>query len=81
MKDEAIRPHAAGSNENYQQYFQQHSTGPDVQLHSLCAGAFNYYHMYVNAIRQGYSEADCNKTYKAFSDAALVASDFYRTAR
>jgi hypothetical protein len=69
------------TNENYQQYFQQHANGPDVQLHSLCAGAFNYYHMYVNAIRQGYSAADCDKTYKAFSDAALVATEFYRTAR
>jgi TPR repeat protein len=69
------------TNENFQQYFAQHSNGPDVQLHSLCAGAFNYYAMYLNAIRQGYSQADSDRTYKAFTDAALVATNFYQTAR
>ncbi|WP_156456036.1 hypothetical protein [Sphingomonas sp. CCH9-E2] len=67
--------------DNYKQYFQQNSKGPDVQLHSLCAGAYNYYWMYLNAIRQGYSQADSDRTYAAFTDSAKVAINFYETAR
>ena len=67
--------------DNYKQYFQQNSKGPDVQLHSLCAGAYNYYWMYLNAIKQGYSQADSDRTYAAFTDSAKVAIHFYETAR
>lgn len=67
--------------DNYKQYFQQNSKGPDVQLHSLCAGAYNYYWMYLNAIKQGYSQADSDRTYAAFTDSAKVAINFYETAR
>lgn len=69
------------TNENYMEYFAQNSNGLDVQLHTLCAAAFNYYAMYRNAIRMGYSEAEANITYAAFADAALVATDFYANAQ
>ena len=69
------------TNENFMEYFAENSDGPDVQLHSLCAGAFNYYSMYLNAIRMGYTEAEANITYSAFEDAALVATDFYANAQ
>lgn len=69
------------TNENFMSYFEQNSTGPDVQLHTLCAAAFNYYSMYLNAIRMGYSESEANITYGAFEDAALVATDFYANAQ
>lgn len=67
--------------DNYKEYFESNSSGPDVQLHSLCAGAYNYYWMYLNAIRQGYSQADSDRTYAAFQDAANVATGFYANAR
>lgn len=67
--------------DNYKEYYAANTGGPDVQLHSLCAGAYNYYWMYLNAIRQGYSQADSDRTYAAFQDAAQVAEHFYATAR
>lgn len=69
------------TNTNFMEYFAENKDGPDVQLHSLCAGAFNYYSMYLNAIRMGYSEAEANITYGVFEDAALVATNFYATAQ
>lgn len=67
--------------ENYKSVYGQNSNGPDAQLHALCAGAYNYYWMYLNAIRKGYDQADSDLTYAAFTDAAQVASSFYRNAR
>lgn len=69
------------TNTNFMEFYAENVNGPDVQLHSLCAGAFNYYSMYLNAIRQGYTEAEANITYRAFSDAALVATSFYENAQ
>ncbi|MDP1588538.1 MAG: hypothetical protein Q8M07_12385 [Prosthecobacter sp.] len=43
--------------------------GNDQQLYSLCGQAFEYYKMYLNAIDQGYSEADANRTYDAHQGA------------
>lgn len=72
---------AGYSVDNYKEYFEMNSQGPDVQLHTLCAGAYNYYWMYLNAIRQGYSKSESDRTYRAFQDAALVATDFYAKTR
>lgn len=69
------------TDDNFETRFESNSRGPDVQLHTMCAAAFNYYHMYLNAIRQGYSESDSLITYGVFKDAANVAMDFYRTRR
>lgn len=69
------------SVENYKEFYAQNSNGPDAQLHALCAGAYNYYWMYLNAIRQGYAQHDSDRTYAAFSDAARVATSFYDSAR
>jgi hypothetical protein len=55
--------------------------GNDVQLKTMCAQAFEYYSMYLNAIRQGYGEADANRTYDAHAGAALNASSFYANNR
>jgi len=72
----------AGYNENnYKEHFERNSTGPDVQLHTLCATAYNYYWMYLNAIRQGYKESDANITYEAHYQASQVALDFYAKTR
>ncbi|MCC6915546.1 MAG: hypothetical protein IT566_17750, partial [Rhodospirillaceae bacterium] len=46
--------------------------GRDQQLYSHCGVAFEYYKMYLNAIEQGYSEADANRTYNAHEGAVRV---------
>jgi hypothetical protein len=43
----------------------------------MCAGAYNYYAMYLRAIAQGYSQADSDRTYAAFNDSAKVADHYY----
>ncbi len=43
--------------------------GRDQQLFALCGQAFEYYKWYLNAIDQGYSEADANRTYNAHEGA------------
>lgn len=83
-RDNVLEGHPACEHytvRNYQTRFQANSNGPDVQLHSLCAGAFNYYAMYLNAIRQGYAPDESNRTYDAFIGAATVATNFYRDTR
>jgi hypothetical protein len=55
--------------------------GNDTQLFTMCGQAFNYYRMYLNAIRQGYAEADANRTYDAHVKSARVAEQFYRDTR
>jgi membrane-associated protease RseP (regulator of RpoE activity) len=57
------------------------SGGNDVQLKTMCGQAFEYYHMYLNAIAQGYSEADANRTYAAHQGAAQNAISFYQNNR
>jgi hypothetical protein len=57
------------------------SGGNDVQLKTMCGQAFEYYHMYLNAISQGYSEADANRTYAAHQGAAQNAIAFYQNNR
>jgi hypothetical protein len=52
------------------------SGGGDTQLYTLCGQAFEYYTMYKRAISQGYSEADCNRTYAAHEQSARVAVNF-----
>ncbi|MBW3568424.1 MAG: hypothetical protein KY410_10795 [Proteobacteria bacterium] len=84
-RESALKGHAACARynvDNYKEEFERNSNGPDVQLHTLCAAAYNYYWMYLNAIRKGYSESDANITYNAHHDASRVALDFYaRTAQ
>jgi hypothetical protein len=73
-------PACAGFNlSNYRQLGLE--GGNDVQLKTMCAQAFEYYSMYLNAIRQGYSESDANRTYAAHEDSAKVASAFYENNR
>jgi hypothetical protein len=78
----AGHPSCAGYTvDNYKERFAANSEGPDVQLHSLCAGAYNYYWMYLNAIRKGFSQADSDRTYAAFEKAALVVKTFWDDTR
>lgn len=67
--------------DNYKEYYAANQSGGDAQLHSMCAAAYNYYWMYLNAIRQGYSQQDSDRTYAAFQDSARVATSFYASAR
>ncbi len=67
--------------DNYKEHYAANQSGGDAQLHSMCAAAYNYYWMYLNAIRQGYSQQDSDRTYAAFQDAARVATSFYAGAR
>lgn len=67
--------------DNYKSRFEAARGGPDVQLHTHCAGAYNYYWMYLNAIRQGYSQADSDRTYNAFHAAATTTIHFYQNTR
>lgn len=80
-----IRNHAMGTqcpgftDQNYRNH--AFNGGNDQQLFSLCGQAFELFHMTENAIREGYSEADWNRTYSAHKDAARVATDFYNKNR
>jgi len=67
--------------DNYKEYFAANKNSGDTQLHTMCAAAYNYYWMYLNAIRQGYSQQDSDRTYAAFQDAARVATSYYQSAR
>lgn len=67
--------------DNYKEYFAANKNSGDTQLHTMCAAAYNYYWMYLNAIRQGYSQQDSDRTYAAFQDAARVATSYYQGAR
>ena len=76
----ALGPQCPGfTTENYQSRSTQ--GGGDTQLFTMCAQAFHLYKQYLNAIAQGYSEADANRTYDAHSKASQVAGNFYATAR
>jgi hypothetical protein len=55
--------------------------GDDAHLYAACGQAFELYHMYRNAIRQGYSQTDAMRTYNAHKAAAANAQDYYRTRR
>jgi hypothetical protein len=57
------------------------SGGGDVQLKTLCGQAFEYYQVYRNAIAQGYSEADANRTYDVHQKAARQVIQFYQESR
>lgn len=70
---------AGFTEENYRQ--RALASGPDVQINSMCGQAFEYYTMYKRAIRQGYSEADAERTYQAHVQAAANAKSFYDNNR
>lgn len=72
---------AGYTDANFKQHFEANSRGPDVQLHTLCAAAYNYYAMYLNAARQGYTKQEAQVTHDAHRDAARVAEDFYARTR
>lgn len=67
------------TSQNYKEYYAANSQS-DVQLHSLCAAAFNYYSMYLNAKKQGYSKQEAHRTYEAFQGAASTAEGYFRDA-
>lgn len=67
------------TEENYRQ--RALADGPDVQLNTMCGQVFEYYTMYKRAIRQGYSEADAERTYQAHVGAAMNAKAFYDNNR
>lgn len=66
---------------NYKEFYGANSNGPDVQLHTLCAAAYNYYSMYLNAKKQGYSKEGARPTYDAFLATAKTVEDFYANTR
>lgn len=70
-----ILPGQKGANrpefKNYRQY------KDDIQSFSQIANACVYYDAYLNAIAQGSSEADCNKTYDAHMKCAQLAVSFW----
>jgi hypothetical protein len=53
--------------------------GGDTQLYTLCGGAYEYFHMYQNAIRQGLAGAD--RTYQAHRASALQIQQFVNQTR
>jgi hypothetical protein len=53
----------------------------NVQLNAMCGQAFELYSNYLNAIAKGFSEAECNRTYAAHSNAWRVAKSFYEGGR
>jgi len=47
----------------------------------MCGQAFEYYTMYKRAIRQGFSQADAERTYQAHVQAATNAKAFFDNNR
>ncbi len=74
----AIGPHCPGFTEaNYRSH--AFNGGRDQQLYALCGQAFEYYHMYQNAVQQG--DPDAGRTYQAHSDAVRQIKQFVAEAR
>ena len=57
------------------------SGGNDSQLKTLCGAAYNYWWMYNNAFKQGYSADDAEITWKEHAKAAAVVNNFWRESR
>jgi hypothetical protein len=57
------------------------SGGNDVQLKTLCGAAYEYWWMYNNAFKQGYSAADAEITYTEHSKAAAVVNQFWNETK
>jgi TPR repeat protein len=66
--------------ENYRTRAFQAGAG-DPQLNAMCGQAFVYYSAYLNAIRQGYAEADADRTFAAHQAAARNAIAFHQNYR
>lgn len=66
---------------NYKQVWEANKSGPDVQLHSQCAAALNYYAMYLNARQKGYTKEQARVTYDAYLASARTAKAFYDSTR
>lgn len=82
-RPDILRGHPACTGytvESYKEYYEANRRS-DTQLHTHCASAYNYYSMYLNAIRQGYSQQDSDITYRAYENSAKVAMEFYRQTR
>jgi hypothetical protein len=76
----AIGPNCPGfTPDNYRTH--AFEGGNDKQLYTLCGEAFEYHHMYLNAIQQGYSEADANLTYNAHQKTVQQIQQFVSEAR
>lgn len=74
-----LQGHSACSGytvDNYMEYYNDNQT-EDPQLHAYCATAYTYYDAYLNAIDQGYSQEDSDKTYEAFKATAELAIQYY----
>lgn len=71
---------AGFTESNYRERALQ-APGDDAHLYAACGQAFELYHMYRNAIRQGYGEADAMRTYEAHRGAAANAVHYYETRR
>lgn len=74
----AVGSHCPGFTEgNYRSH--AFNGGGDQQLYALCGQAFEYYHMYQNAVQQG--DPDAGRTYQAHSDAVRQIKQFRAEAR
>lgn len=81
-KKNMLQGQSACANFNETNYRQLALSGePDTQLKAMCGQAYEYYTMYKRAIKQGYSEADANRTYAAHEGAARNAVSFYENNR
>lgn len=71
----------AGFTESNYRALAVQAPGDDAHLYAACGQAFELYQMYLNAVRQGYSQAEAMRTYQAHQGAAANAVDYYRTRR
>jgi hypothetical protein len=69
------------TQDNYRAAAVKQANDDDAHLRAACGQAFELYHMYENAIRQGYSEADSMRTWNAHKGAAENAMNYYETRR
>lgn len=74
----AVGSHCPGFTEgNYRSH--AFNGGRDQQLYALCGQAFEYYHMYQNAVQQG--DPDAGRTYQAHSAAVRQIKQFLAEAQ
>jgi hypothetical protein len=67
--------------QNHRAHFGANAGGQDTQLHTLCGAAYEYYGMYLNAKKQGYTKQAAHSTYEAFLGAARTAEAHYAGSR
>lgn len=69
------------TTENFRERYAANAAGQEAQRHAFCAAAYAYYRGYLNAVAQGYAQADTDRTYDAYLVQARNAQTFFEQYR